>query len=276
MKINRNDQIMIIGGDKRQYYLFRELDIRKYNVFSTMIPGLPDSDFIGLSSFIHTYILPIPYSKDKHIIYGDKCKITLDEFFYIVEDGVNIIGGGFDDKFIANCKKKNIQYYDLLKDNIYSRTNCIGTAESSISQAILNSPLNLSESSCLVTGFGKCGSEIAKLLKGFTKQITICERNKSKSSEIISLGYKHIYFSELKDCITEYKFIFNTVPSLVLTHSIIENACSDAVITDIASAPGGTDFEYCKVRDITANLYSSLPGRFSPKACALAMVLCIT
>ena len=97
MKINRNDQIMIIGGDKRQYYLFRELDIRKYNVFSTMIPGLPDSDFIGLSSFIHTYILPIPYSKDKHIICGDKCKITLDEFFYIVEDGVNIIGGGFDD-----------------------------------------------------------------------------------------------------------------------------------------------------------------------------------
>ena len=64
--------------------------------------------------------------------------------------------------------------------------------------------------------------------------------------------------------------IINTVPSLVITQDILESMSKEAVILDIASKPGGTDFVYAAEKGISAKLALGLPGIYSTKSSALS------
>ena len=63
----------------------------------------------------------------------------------------------------------------------------------------------------------------------------------------------------------EYDYIINTVPARILTKEVIDKFNRQVVVIDIASIPGGTDFEYCARQNITAIHSLSLPGKYSPK-----------
>ncbi len=69
--------------------------------------------------------------------------------------------------------------------------------------------------------------------------------------------------------------IFNTVPSLVLDRVVLDSVNREAVIVDMASSPGGTDFEYASFLGIKALLAPGLPGIVAPKTAGkiLAQVL---
>ncbi len=75
-------------------------------------------------------------------------------------------------------------------------------------------------------------------------------------------------FHQLSKNVSDYDFIFNTIPSLVLTENILNNVHKDTTIIDIASKPGGTDFDACKSLGINARLCLGLPGKYSPKTSA--------
>jgi dipicolinate synthase subunit A len=74
-----------------------------------------------------------------------------------------------------------------------------------------------------------------------------------------------IPFHQLSKSLREADVIFNTVPSMVLTAEMLENVSPEAVIIDIASAPGGTDFHAANRLMIKAVLAPGLPGRVAPK-----------
>ena len=66
----------------------------------------------------------------------------------------------------------------------------------------------------------------------------------------------------------KYEIIFNTIPYLILNKNILKNVRKDCLIIDLASKPGGTDFEECKKLGINAKLELALPGRVAPKTSA--------
>ena len=57
-------------------------------------------------------------------------------------------------------------------------------------------------------------------------------------------GYEPLPLDNLKDHIHEFDIIFNTIPSLILDDEILTKVKKDALIIDLASKPGGIDFEY--------------------------------
>ena len=59
--------------------------------------------------------------------------------------------------------------------------------------------------------------------------------------------------------------IINTVPALVLTEEVLSGAGAGALVVDLASEPGGTDFAAAKVRGIQALHALSLPAKFAPE-----------
>ena len=65
-----------------------------------------------------------------------------------------------------------------------------------------------------------------------------------------------------------YDIIFNTVPALVLTEELLRNVRPETVIIDIASRPGGVDFNYCQKKGLHARLCLGLPGKYAPKSAA--------
>ena len=79
------------------------------------------------------------------------------------------------------------------------------------------------------------------------------------------MGLKVIHFAELKEKIQEAEFIFNTVPHMILDKYMLDQMSKEAVIIDIASSPGGTDFAYAESLRIKALLAPGLPGKVAPK-----------
>ena len=59
--------------------------------------------------------------------------------------------------------------------------------------------------------------------------------------------------------------VINTIPALVINKREINLLQPDAVVLDIASAPGGCNFPYLKERGIAHKLALGLPGIYSPK-----------
>ena len=86
------------------------------------------------------------------------------------------------------------------------------------------------------------------------------------------MAVKAFEFGELEAALPDYDFIFNTVPAMILNRRMIENMNSAVCIFDIASAPGGVEFEAAEELGISAWLLPGLPGKYAPASSAEAIV----
>jgi dipicolinate synthase subunit A len=73
------------------------------------------------------------------------------------------------------------------------------------------------------------------------------------------------HIDELGQHVDDADLIFNTIPHLIITAKVITNMQHHALIIDLASKPGGTDFRYAEKRGIKAILAPGLPGIVAPK-----------
>ena len=77
-------------------------------------------------------------------------------------------------------------------------------------------------------------------------------------------GYEPLPLDNLKDHIHEFDIIFNTIPSLILDDEILAKVKKDALIIDLASKPGGIDFDAAKSYGLKVIWALSLPGKIAP------------
>lgn len=266
----------IIGGDKRQVYLTGFLQYENISVLSYGIPTLLNKSYIELFSLEETcmqsqfIILPFPVSRDKkHLSSISKNEnILIDDLISNLHYGHTLIGGGFTNKIKIHCEENNIPYFDLLENNIVTTLNAVATAEGAIAKAITDSPGNLDHSKGLILGFGRCGKVLAKKLQVLGVDVSICARSKEALAEGYAFGYNIVQMEHLSTSIKEFDYIFNTIPALVLTDEILQNVSREVTIIDIASAPGGLNYESAISQKLNAHLYLGIPGKVAPKASA--------
>lgn len=238
-----NINICVLGKDNRMDYIAQGLYDLGYDVYREV-------DNINTDSVI---ILPPPV--------GD---IALKQIFPKLCERNIVYGGAVSNRFRHECELKKVIVYDYLKWNEVTELNAVITARGAIKEACTIRQLN-SSSNCLVTGYGFCGKAISKGLSGITKNVSIMVRRKELKQEIEQIGYKYISIKDVYLVASNYDYIFNTIPALVLDENVINTLTPQTIIIDIASAPGGTDFERCRQRDITARLSLGIPGKMYPK-----------
>lgn len=285
-KPDKNDHIVIIGGDKRQLYLYNRLLMEGFSVVAYDVPEVPVQQdisksisyeqFAKLLNTCDIFILPIPFSRDGgNTINSKSAVIMTDTLLSHMCSGTRLIGGCLNEAFLKKCNERKIITSDLMDNPSFELQNTIATAEGAIAEAITRSPMNLHRSRCLVTGYGKCSKAICGRLGGLHANVTVCARKKEQQISAFEQGFSFIDFGRLPAVAHQYDFIFNTVPSLVLTGEILQKLKKDTVIIDIASKPGGTDFEACSRFSVNASLCLSLPGKYSPKTSADIIYDCI-
>ena len=79
-------------------------------------------------------------------------------------------------------------------------------------------------------------------------------------------GYKAVKIQNIDRDIFRFDVIFNTVPSVIFTHSLIDRMNKKTLIIDLASLPGGVDFPYAEAVGLKAVSALSLPGKCAPKS----------
>jgi Glutamyl-tRNA reductase len=267
----------IIGGDVRQIYLAYFLQKAGYQVVLYGIHAKVCNVPLNYTSSVYeamltsSYILtPIPMSRDKiHITSIEKeIKITVDELCNYLKPEHFLIGGNIMEPAMQHCIALGIPFCDLMKKPDIVLKNAIATAEGTIAEAVRRSSGNLHQSKALVLGYGKCAKVLAAKLKALDVQVTIAARKKSDLADAYTFGYQSLDINHLENKIGEFDYIFNTVPALIVTEKLLKQVSCDTTMIDIASAPGGFDYDAAKQLELEPYLYLGIPGKIAPKASA--------
>lgn len=280
MDIKKYD-FTIIGGDMRQVYMCDLLINRNY---STSVYGL-DNNLLNnnchhcetLEEAIESsdkILVPIPFSKDGDTILSNTSypDMTVKNFCSKLTPNHLIFGGCIPEYVKTFCFRHNIFNFDFMEDEDLTMYNTISTAEGTIAEAINRSTINLHQSNCLILGYGRCAQSLAVKLRGLGAMVTIAARNPKSLISAKTQGYNSINLSYTFKYISYFPFIFNTIPSLILNERLLERAKKDVTIIDIASYPGGVDYEISEKLGINASLCLGLPGKYSPKYSANLLV----
>lgn len=233
----------VIGNDNRMDYVAQQL-------YSLGCDVSRDLSRLQRDSVI---ILPPPVKSESIDIIGSN-----------IDNIVTIYGGNISKEFI-NKLPDSIKVYDYLTwDNVIAE-NARLTANGIIKEAYQNKAW-FNGSKVLVTGFGYCGKALASALKEQLANVTVAVRNHNLKNDIVAMGYEYFDIGALaKENTSEFSYVFNTVPALVIDSAVIDRLAADVCIYDIASKPGGTNFNYCHEKNIKAILSLGIPGRVYPE-----------
>lgn len=271
--------VLIIGGDSRQDYLEQYLRRGGFPVLRWPGPdgirpsaSRPESidSAMELADII---VCPVPFTKNGSDIFdsskekadNEDCPLAITAFLSSLKSSHTLFGGAIPKQVVSHCSQLKIPVYDFMKMEEVALKNTVATAEGAIAEAITLSPGVLHGSRCLIIGFGRCGETLAGKLKGLDAQVTAADRSAQRLALAYAKGCFPVLmeqpFSEHSTFLSDFDFIFNTVPEPVLGPSVRRLLKEDAALIDIASAPGGIHLD-------NAKQCPGLPGRYCPKAAA--------
>ena len=278
-----NYNFFIIGGDKRNLFLAKKLskdgenvkifgfdrindeffannNIKKITNEKELLTELEERETIFDNNLEidkqnkKIIIGPIPYSTDGKTLYAPFCNKKLD---------INLLKGK---KIIAGKIPKeiaDIESIDILKNEYFTIKNTVPTAEGAIAKAIELTDINIDKANIMVLGFGRVGKTLCYKLKKLGANVYAEARKERDLAWIDVFGYNAIPLEKINENICKMDIIFNTIPELILDKSKLILMNEKTLIIDLASKPGGTDFESANKMGIKAILYSGIPGKIA-------------
>jgi len=266
-----------IGGDLRNLKLAESIhdDGNQVNIYGfsqsnfetklvenhNLNEAIDDSDIV---------IGPLPCSTDGETFNAPfhSEKIHINEVFKIMKKNQLFIAGILNDKILNLAKAYNVYAIDIYNREEIVVLNAIPTAEGAIQIAMEELPVTLNGSKVMVIGYGRVGKVLARMLSALGADVYAVVRKYSDIAWIKAYGQKPVHFNEFKKYLGEMVVIFNTVPAKVLDSSALECVGRNCLIIDLASKPGGVDFERAKELGLKVIWALSLPGKVAPVTAA--------
>ena len=255
----------IIGGDKRQLYCGRSMEEDGYRVLyhgfhvSGEGFGVQNSDIETIVRECDALLLPLPCSRD-----GITVNAPFSERTVLLQE----LQSAFETKPIfcgmkskLPCKYK--QVYDYATREEFAVENAVSTGEGAIGLAIAHYEGTIHGARCLVTGYGRIGKVLSRMLQGLGADVTVSARSLKDMAMIRAFGMKAMDSGSLSG---QYDLIFNTAPCLLFDAQTLAKTAANALIIDLASLPGGIDDKSAERLSIPVIHALSLPGKTAPKA----------
>ena len=273
-------KVAVLGGDSREVFLIPEL-VQLGATCQTF--GLPIERMDGVKicrsiseavDGVQAIILPMPGTNPEgkiHAAFTEEPLYLTEEAIKAVSENVPIIVGVAKPFLKKLATKQNLKIIEIAQLDDLAILNSIPSAEGAIQIAMEETLITIHGSSSYVLGYGRCGITLARMLKGLGANTTVVARKPADIARAIEAGMNAITFSELADNVAGVDMIFNTVPVLVLDEVVLNRMSTDTVIIDIASSPGGTDFQAAAQLGIKAILAPGLPGKIAPKSAGLIL-----
>lgn len=173
------------------------------------------------------------------------------------------------------CEKYHVTLIELFERDEIAIYNSIPTAEGAIMMAIQNTDITIHGSHCIVLGIGRTGLTLARTLLGLGAKVKAGVRREEQYARAYEMGLNPFMIQHLSDEVYDVDLLFNTIPTMIVKAQVIVNIPQHAVIIDLASKPGGTDFRFAEKRGIKALLAPGLPGIVAPKTAGQIIAKCL-
>ena len=157
---------------------------------------------------------------------------------------------------------------DLLQRDDLAVLNSVPTAEGALQIAMEELPYTIRGLRTVVCGMGRVGSTLARLMQRVGADVTVAARSSRDFAICEAEGLKSCTYSHLRRTLPEALLVYNTVPALIFDRELLDCMNREALLIDLASMPGGTDFEYAAKRRIRTIHALSLPGKVAPAGAA--------
>lgn len=266
----------VIGGDRREIVLCSALVQRGARVRAVGYPALPELAGVQrvgtVAEAVHgaqVIIAPMSNTDDEgrvRSVLEPGVTLRLDEEGLLgVRPGTPLLIG-----FARPCVRRladrlQLRVVELGELDHIAILNSIPTAEGALMLAFQEMPRTVHGSTCYVLGFGRCGVTLGRDLHALGARTVVVARRPAQLARAEEMGLVPRRFEDLPRIVHEADCVFNTVPAMVLTRPVLEAMRREALIVDLASPPGGTDFAAAGNLGIKAILAPGLPGKVAPQ-----------
>ncbi|HLR80194.1 MAG TPA: dipicolinic acid synthetase subunit A [Bacillota bacterium] len=272
-----SQSIAVIGGDARYLQLIRQLQTLRetemllcgYDKLEQGFTGSKQVDFNDLEiDQLDVVILPIT-GTDLHgkveTAFSDQEIYLTTEWFQALRPSAIVFTGISNEYLTHVTKRTNTTLIPLLDRDDVAIYNSIPTAEGTIMMAMEHTDYTIHSSRVIVTGFGRVGHTVSNKFAALGATVSVAANSIRELARITEMGLGAIPLDELHKHTNQCDILINTIPAKVIQKDSIQQLPSHALIFDLASDPGGTDFQYAKQRGVKAILAQSLPGIVAPK-----------
>lgn len=270
----------VCGGDERQVRLAGQLldDGHEVRAFALEVAALPygtvmcetaaeavrgaDCVVLPLPAAVRGAYLNAPLATESH---------CMGEVLGAARPGQLFCAGMPSAQTATLAELAGVRLTDYFKREEMLAVNAVATAEGTIGVLMNATDETLWRKRVLVVGWGRLGKALAPRLRGLGMDVCVSARSEGDMAWIEALGFDALDTRALEGRLGQFEIVVNTVPAYVLGAERLAELAPGTLIVDLASKPGGTDFEAARVFGLRAVHALSLPGKWAPETAAEAI-----
>ncbi len=235
----------VVGTDARQRAAAEALRRAGYRVAGAEEAG--GADYI---------LLPMPLEAEA---------VDLARILRAARPGTLALGGRISEPVQAAAQTAGVELVDYFLRPELECLNAVPTAEGCLALLMQHRNRTIWESPFLVLGYGRIGRALARRLALLGGRVTVAARSAEQRANARCAGHSAAPLTALPRLLPGFDAVVNTIPAPVLGKSQLACLPRGALVIDLASRPGGTDFAAAAALGVQAEHALSLPAKCAPQ-----------
>ncbi len=194
--------------------------------------------------------------------------LEMEELISALWPGQVLCGGKFSPATSLAAVRAGLQVCDLMQRRDFTVGNAAITAEGAVQLLLSAAPRCLMGSHVLLTGWGRIASILAPRLHSLGAYVTVAARKAGDRAMAAAQNLGCCSFKALGLIIEDVDYVVNTVPAAVLEERLLRRMKKNAVLLELASAPGGFDAQAAQELGLKCIAAPGLPGTYAPESAA--------
>ena len=235
----------VIGRDARQPAAARALRQAGHTVLGP-----------GQAALADCLLLPLP---------SDCVTAEMAAVFAAARPGTLVLGGRLSPAVLQAAREAGLDPVDYFRRPELAALNAVPTAEGCLALLLQLRRRTLWQSPVMVLGYGRVGRAVAVRLSALGAWVTVAARSPEQRAVARCAGCRAAGLEQLPRLLPGFDAVVNTIPAPVLGRAELSCLPAGALVIDLASQPGGTDFAAARELGIRAEHALSLPARCAPQ-----------
>lgn len=269
MDATRPLQLAVVGGDRRQLAAARALQSAGFAVRVAALPGYEVADaYAALSGADAVLLPPTPVGADGVVgrgVPGGEARLSFQGFIRMRPGGL-VLAGALAPAVRGWMTMAGLRHVDYTADPEFQERNAELTGEAAVVHLALARGRAIAGARVALVGFGRSGRAIARRLALWEAALEVVARSESARWEARQAGLPAHPMDALPDVVGRAEAVVTTVPAPVLGADALAQAREGTYLLDIASPPGGVDWEAARARGLAGERAGGLPGRYLPES----------
>ncbi len=256
----------VLGGDPRQRELVRLLAEDGHRVAPYALGLAGETGLEDCLWNAEAVILPLPAADARGMVNAplSEKQLEIREVLERMRPWQLLCAGRAGACLKEMAAEKGIRLVDYLEREEFAVLNAAATAEGALQILMEELPITLWESKVLVIGHGRIGRVLARRLSALGARVTVAARKCADMAWIRVMGWEGLDSRTLRGHLGSFDCVVNTVPARVLEREQLSELKGGCLCLDLASKPGGLDFEAAASLGLRAIWALSLPGKAAP------------